>query len=202
MKIIFVSLIVLFLSACGTKVVNYGKYQSNDSVVYVSQHFTSNNKNEADLTASNYCKKFNADAIYESHKPGCMFTCRSEYHIYSYKCENKLVIANRNIENNKKLSKLDFDTCEGWGYKRGTDKFADCMLKLHEVRIAVDLASKQNSEIAKMSEQQRRSAENIEALQWLNYANSISQNQRQINPQPSTSVPFTCTRFGNSISCR
>ena len=71
------------------------------------------------------------------------------------------------------------------------------MMRMYEVRIAVDNASATNREIRNMTEQQRRAAERDQAYKLLNLNMQMQQQSR-----PQTITPFTCNRMGNFVNCQ
>jgi len=71
------------------------------------------------------------------------------------------------------------------------------MMRMYEVRIAVDNAASTNREIRNMTEQQRRAAERDQAYKLLNLNMQMQQQSR-----PQSITPFTCSRMGSFVNCQ
>ena len=113
-----------------------------------------------------------------------------EFHLYTYQC-----ISNQSIVEDRQT--YDANSCSNWGFTKGTEGFANCMMRMYEVRIAVDNAASTNKEIRDMTEQQRRSAERDQAYKLLNLNMQMQQQSR-----PQSITPFTCNRIGDLVRCR
>lgn len=190
MRIFLLLIISTFLAGCATTI-RESAYGSD--YFEVRQHFSNSSELEANAIAQNRCVMKNATPKLVNFERGC-FTCYSsrgkEFNLYTYQC-----ISNKTISEDRQA--LDATTCTNWGFTKGTDNFANCMLRMYEVRIAVENASTTNREIRNMTEQQRRIAEQEQAYKLLNLNTQI---QQQYRPQSIT--PFTCSRMGNFVNCQ
>jgi hypothetical protein len=179
---LMIILLLFILSGCSTGIRQSG-YGSN--YFEVRQHFTNESQYEADTMAQSRCAGQNATAKLVTFKKGGLFGA-TEYHYYTYQC-----ISNQSIAEDRQV--FDTKSCIGWGFSMGTDAFANCMLRLYEVRIAVENAASTSKAIRKMSEQQRRNAESEQAFRLLNL-------NKQNQPQKIT--PFNCRRNGIFVTCQ
>ena len=177
----------LNLAGCATKIVS-DRYDSNSFAIH--QHFSNSSISDANNLAMNYCATRNATPRLVRQEAGCMLACGTEFNEYSYQC-----VSNQSIAEDRQT--FDTNSCIGWGFVRGTEGFANCMLRLYEVRIAVDNAATTNREIRSMSEQQRRIAEKEQAFKLLNLSNQMLQQNR-----PQQITPFSCIRNGIFVNCQ
>ena len=190
MRIFILLLISLLLTGCATTIREsaYGR-----DYFEVRQHFSNGSEFEANSIAQNRCAMLNATPKLVNFDRGC-FTCYSskggEFNLYTYQC-----ISNKSIAEDRQAS--DANSCSNWGFTKGTDNFANCMMRLYEVRVAVDNAAATNKEIRNMTEQQRRVAEQEQTYKLLNLNMQMQQQYR-----PQTITPFTCNRMGNYVTCQ
>lgn len=192
------ALITFILVGCGT---THNERFSNRNQVLIEQHFTNTSKYEADRYASNYCGRFEATPVLKDYAKGCILMCGTENNRYLYDCVPNHQLAQNNQNQQKKQSENDSETCSSWGFKKGTDKFGECMLRLHEVRNSVAIASKNNAEIRNMTEQQRRTAEAQEAYNLLDLSNRALQGTQPQRQQPTQITPFRCNKVGGIVNC-
>jgi hypothetical protein len=187
MRIFIYIFISLILTSCATEVrqSTYG-----NGYFDVRQHFSNNSEFEANSMAQNRCSMQNSIAKLVNFEKGCLLICGSEYNYYTYQC-----ISNQSIAEDRQT--YDANSCSNWGFTKGTEGYANCMMRMYEVRIAVDNAAATNTEIRNMTEQQRRAAERDQAFKLLNLNMQIQQQSR-----PQTITPFTCNRMGNFVSCQ
>jgi hypothetical protein len=198
MKITLLSIITFILVGCAT---THNERHSNRNQVLIEQHFSNTSKNEADRYATNYCGKYGATPVLKDFSKGCMFVCGGEFNKYLYDCVSNQQIAQKNQIQQKKQSEIDSETCSSWGFKKGTDKFGECMLRLYEVRSSVAIAAKNNAEIRNMTEQQRRVAETQEAYNLLELSNRALQGTQPQRQQPTQITPFRCNKVGGIVNC-
>jgi len=189
LKFLFLSLLLL-LTACATEVrqSTYG-----NGYFEVRQHFSNSSEFEANAMAQNRCSMQSSVPKLVNFERGCLgcFSSRGgEYHLYTYQC-----ISNQSIAEDRQT--FDANSCSNWGFTKGTEGYANCMMRMYEVRIAVDNASATNREIRNMTEQQRRAAERDQAYKLLNLNMQMQQQSR-----PQTITPFTCNRMGNFVNCQ
>ena len=190
MRLLFFCAIALILSGCATQT-----RQSPYGPDYfeVRQHFSKSSEFEANSMAQSRCAMQNATpklVNIENGGFGC-FSCRGgEFNLYTYQCISNQVIA-------EDRQSADARSCINWGFTRGTEGYANCMMRLYEVRIAVDNAAATNREIRNMTEQQRRAAEQDQAYKLLNLNMQMQQQNR-----PQAITPFTCSRMGNFVNCQ
>ncbi len=197
-KIIILAIASFVLAGCGT---THNEKYSNRNQVLIEQHFTNTSKNEADRYATNYCGKFGSTPVLRDFNKGCMFVCGGENNRYLYDCVSNQQIARNNQAELQKQADADSQNCSNWGFKRGTDKFGECMLRLHEVRTSVAIAAKNNAEIRNMTEQQRRAAESQEAYNLLDLSNRALQGTQPQRQQPTQITPFRCNKVGGIVNC-
>jgi len=176
----------LLLNGCATEV-RQSPYGS--SYFDVRQHLSNNSEFEANAMAQNKCSMQNAVPKLINFKKGCFF-CSSEYSYYTFEC-----VSNQTIAEDRQT--YDANSCVNWGFTKGTEGFANCMMRMYEVRIAVDNAAATNREIRNMTEQQRRTAERDQAYKLLNLNMQMQQQSR-----PQSITPFTCSRMGNFVNCQ
>jgi hypothetical protein len=198
MKILVILLTPLILIACGT---THNERYSNRNQVLIEQHFTNTSKNEADRYATNYCGRFGSTPVLKDFNKGCMFVCGGENNRYLYDCVSNQQIARNNQAEIQKQSDTDSQTCSSWGFKKGTDNFGECMLRLFEVRNSVAIAAKNNTEIRNMTEQQRRAAEAQEAYNLLDLSNRALQSTQPQRQPPTQITPFRCNKVGGIVNC-
>lgn len=198
MKHILVSFCALFLIGCAT---THNERYSNRNQVFIEQHFSNTSKQEADRYATNYCARFGSSPVFKEFAKGCLLVCGTEYNRYIYDCVSNQKIAENQQQQQIKQAELDSDTCSKWGFKKGTDKFGECMLRLYEVRNSVAIAAQNNAEIRNMTEQQRRSAEAQEAFNLLDLSNRTLQNAQPQRQQPNQITPFRCNKVGGIVNC-
>lgn len=180
----------LFIIGCATGIDERKTELLGNGDFVVTRHFSKGSDLEADEIARNRCSNQNALPKLIYHQKGCMFGCFNEYHRYDYQC-----VSNKSIEEDRKS--FDSKSCLEWGFSKGTENYANCMLRMYEVRIAVENASTTNQQIRNLSEQQRRIAEQEEAYQLLNLSTQIQQQSR-----PQAIAPFKCIRTGSVLSCQ
>ena len=187
MRLFSLLIITLFLAGCATEI-----RQSSFGNMYfdVRQHFSNGSENEANAIAQNRCSMQNSVPKLVNYKKGCLLACGTEFNYYTYQC-----ISNQSIAEDRQAS--DANSCSNWGFTKGTDGFANCMMRLYEVRVAVDNAAATNKEIRNMTEQQRRIAEQEQTYKLLNLNMQMQQQYR-----PQTITPFSCNRMGNYVTCQ
>ena len=187
MRISIIVLLLLTLAGCATEV-RQSSYGNN--YFDIRQHFSNTSEFEANAMAQNRCSMQNATPKLVNFKKGCILACGSEFNYYTYQC-----ISNQTIAQDRQT--FDANSCSNWGFTKGTEGYANCMMRMYEVRIAVDTAAATNNEIRKMTEQQRRAAESDQAYKLLNLNAQIQQQSR-----PQSITPFTCNRMGNFVNCQ
>lgn len=192
-------IIVTLLAGCATSIIEtrdrpsaFGKNETriDASTFEVRQYYLYHSEMEANMMAQNRCSLQNSAPKLIDFTKGCLLFCGSEYSYYRYEC-----ISNKAIAEDRQT--YDTNSCLGWGFTRGTEGFANCMMRLYEVRIAVDNAATTNREIRNMTEQQRRNAEREQAQRMLNLSNQIQQQSR-----PQSITPFSCNKIGDFVTCR
>jgi hypothetical protein len=198
MKLLLAILSLLLLAGCATR---YDEKISNRDQVVVEQHFTNTSRIEADRFAQNYCAKYGSTSVLKDFSKGCGFRCGTEFNRYLYHCVSNQQIARNNQAELHRQADADSQTCSSWGFKKGTDKFGECMLRLFEVRNSVAIASKNNAEIRNMTEQQRRTAEAQEAYNLLDLSNRALQSTQPQRQPPSQITPFRCNKVGGIVNC-
>jgi hypothetical protein len=190
MRLWSILIFTLLLTGCATEIRQspYGR-----DYFEIRQHFSKKSEFEANAMAQKRCAMQNATPKLVNIENGC-FGCFSsrggEFNLYTYQC-----VSNQSIAEDRQAA--DARSCSSWGFNKGTDGYANCMMRLYEVRIAVDNAAATNREIRNMTEQQRRAAEQDQAYKLLNLNMQIQQQNR-----PQTITPFTCNRFGNTVNCQ
>ena len=202
MKILLIAL-MFTLASCATGIDKERSYslQGESGFVYhavVKQHFINTSELEAYEVAKNYCAGYDAKAQFSYREEGCVLLCGSEYHAYHFNCVANTLVKNKN-KNEDEL------TCKQWGIERNNDKYSECMLRLYEVRMAVEAASERNTEIQRLSDNQRKAAEEAQAYSLLFYGSQMLQQTQQntytVPTQPFI-TPFACRKYGNSIRCQ
>ena len=183
-------LLAFVLIGLGSESTQVRPSSHGNSYFDVRQYYSNTSEFEANAIAQNTCAKHNAVPKLVNFKRGCMLACGSEFNYYTYQC-----ISNQSIVEERQT--FDTNSCSNWGFTKGTEAFANCMLRMHEVRIAVDNAAATNRAIREMTEQQRRDAERDQAYRLLNLSRQIQQQSR-----PQTITPFTCNRVGNFVNCQ
>jgi hypothetical protein len=187
----FYSLIicVCFLSGCATQV---RQSSFGNGFFEIRQHFSNNSEIEANSIAQSRCSMQNSvPKLVNFEKGGMLSSGRGgEFNLYTYQC-----ISNQSIAEDRQT--YDSNSCSNWGFTKGTDGFANCMMRMYEVRIAVDNAAATNREIRNMTEQQRRAAERDQAYKLLNLNMQMQQQSR-----PQSITPFSCNRMGNFVNCQ
>jgi hypothetical protein len=179
----------LLLTGCATEITQ-SPYGNN--YFEIRQHFSNGSEFDANSMAQSRCLMQNSiPKLVNVERGGMLSGARGgEFHLYTYQC-----ISNQSIAEDRQT--YDANSCSNWGFTKGTEGYANCMMRLYEVRIAVDNAAATNREIRNMTEQQRRAAERDQAYKLLNLN---MQFQQQLRPQ--TITPFTCNKMGNFVSCQ
>lgn len=181
--------LMLLISGCATEIRQsaYGR-----DYFEVRQHFSKSSEYEANAMAQSRCAMQNSTPkLINIEKGGVLSGSRGgEFNLYTYQC-----VSNQSIAEDRQAA--DARSCTTWGFTKGTDGYANCMMRLYEVRIAVDNAAATNREIRNMTEQQRRAAEQDQAYKLLNLNMQMQQQNR-----PQTITPFTCSRMGNFVNCQ
>ena len=198
MKILLATLSLLMLAGCATR---YDEKLSNRNQVVIEQHFTNTSRSEADRLAHNYCAMHGSTPSLKDFSKGCILSCGTEFNRYLYHCVSNQQIARNNQAELHRQADADSQTCSSWGFKKGTDKFGECMLRLFEVRNSVAIASKNNAEIRNMTEQQRRTAEAQEAYNLLDLSNRALQSTQPQRQPPTQITPFRCNKVGGIVNC-
>ena len=100
--------------------------------------------------------------------------------------------------------KADNDNCVSYGFKKGTDKFASCMMQLELSR----KQEEQNKEAIVNQQLQTQKAVDAQDMaakaQMLQAITNMNQQQYhppQFQPIGSNTVHTNCIQNGNSISC-
>ena len=179
----------LLLTGCATEV-RQSPYGNN--YFELRQHFSNSSEFDATSLAQSRCAMQNSmQKLVRFEKGGIGSGARGgEFHLYTFQCiSNQLIAEDRQT--------YDANSCSSWGFTKGTEGFANCMMRLYEVRIAVDTAAATNREIRSMNEQQRRAAERDQAFKLLNLNMQFQQQSR-----PQTITPFTCNKIGNFVNCQ
>jgi hypothetical protein len=189
MKKIYLLLITLILTGCASS--GYKPHPNDSNKVIVWQHFSVASPAWADQTAANYCAQRNGKPKLLDTSIGCLL-CKNENSGWMYECTS-------NAEIQQAKSNTDSQACSSWGFTYGTDGFSQCMLRLYEVRMAVDIAAQKNQEIRNLNEMQRRAAEQQQTFNLLNLSNQMMQSQQPT--QPVVRSPFICNKFGNTVTC-
>ena len=191
MRISIIVLLLLTLTGCATSI---RQSPQGSNYFEVRQHFSLHSEFDANNLAQNRCSMQNSIARFVKHERGglgCFSSCRGgEFHLYTFQC-----VSNQSIAEDRQT--FDANSCSNWGFTKGTDGYANCMMRMYEVRMAVDNASATNREIRNMTEQQRRAAESDQAYKLLNLNAQIQQQSR-----PQSITPFTCSRMGNFVNCQ
>lgn len=190
MRIPIIVLLLLTLTGCATSI---RPSPQGSNYFEIRQHTDRTSEFEANAMAQNRCSMQNSVPKLVNYERGgfLCFSCRGgEYHLYTYQC-----ISNQTIAEDRQT--FDANSCTNWGFTKGTEGYANCMMRMYEVRIAVDNASATNREIRNMTEQQRRAAERDQAYKLLNLNAQIQQQSR-----PQSITPFTCSRMGNFVNCQ
>ncbi len=189
MRFLSIFSLTIFLIGCATEI---RRSPYGGDYFEVRQYYSNNSELEANTMAQNRCSAQSSTAKLVNFERGGMFSGSrgGEYHLYTYQC-----ISNQSILEDRQAA--DARSCANWGFTRGTDGYANCMMRLYEVRIAVDNAAATNREIRNMTEQQRRAAEQDQAYKLLNLNMQMQQQNR-----PQTITPFTCSRMGNFVNCQ
>jgi hypothetical protein len=189
MRLFSLLIISLILSGCATEV---RQSPSGSGYFEIRQHFSNGSEFDANSMAQSRCLMENSTPkLVNLERGGILSGGRGgEYHLYTYQC-----ISNQTIAEDRQT--YDANSCVNWGFTKGTEGFANCMMRMYEVRIAVDNAAATNREIRNMNEQQRRAAERDQAYKLLNLNMQMQQQSR-----PQTITPFTCNRMGNFVSCQ
>jgi hypothetical protein len=179
----------LLLNGCATEI-RQSSYGSG--YFEIRQHFSNGSEFEANSIAQSRCSMHNSvSKLVNFEKGGILSGSRGgEFNLYTYQC-----ISNQSIAEDRQT--YDANSCSNWGFTKGTDGFANCMMRMYEVRIAVDNAASTNREIRNMTEQQRRAAERDQAYKLLNLNMQMQQQSR-----PPSITPFTCNRMGNFVNCQ
>ena len=189
MRFFSIIVLTLFLTSCATEVrqSSYG-----NGYFEIRQHFSNSSEVEANSIAQSRCSmQSGVPKLVSFEKGGILsFSRGGEFNLYTFQC-----ISNQTITENRQA--FDANSCSNWGFTKGTDSFANCMMRMYEVRIAVDNAAATNRVIRNMTEQQRRSAEQDQVYKLLNLNRQIQQQNR-----PQTITPFTCNRMGNFVNCQ
>lgn len=189
MRLLASIIIAFLLTGCATEI---RQSPFGNNFFEIRQHFSNGSELEASSLAQNRCSMQNAmPKLVRFERGGIASGARGgEFHLYTYQC-----ISNQSIAEDRQTH--DANSCANWGFVKGTEGFANCMMRMYEVRIAVDNAASTNREIRNMTEQQRRAAEREQAFRLLNLNMQIQQQSR-----PQTITPFTCNRVGSLVSCQ
>jgi hypothetical protein len=181
----FLFLPMLFMIGC----TSIERIPGQPDLVKIRQHFTNTSDDDAQNLANQQCSTRNSAARLIDFSKGCFAFCGTEYNYFTYRCVSYKELAGR-----RKAE--DETTCVGWGFKKETEGFSNCMLRLYEVQAAVRNASETNSEIRKLTEQQRRIFEAEQAQRLFNFG----QPTQATYPQ-GLKTPFTCVKNGSTITC-
>jgi hypothetical protein len=189
MRLLVSIIIAIFLTGCATEI-RQSPYGNN--YFEIRQHFSNGSEFDANSMAQSRCMMQNSTPkLMNVERGGLLSGARGgEFHLYTYQC-----ISNQSIAEDRQT--YDANSCSNWGFTKGTEGFANCMMRMYEVRIAVDNAAATNREIRNMTEQQRRAAERDQAYKLLNLNMQFQQQSR-----PQTITPFTCNKMGNFVSCQ
>ncbi len=189
MRLLASIIIAFFLTGCATEI-RQSPYGNN--FFEIRQHFSNGSEFDANSMAQTRCMLQNSTPkLVNIERGGLLSGSRGgEFHLYTYQC-----ISNQSIAVDRQTH--DANSCANWGFARGTEGFANCMMRMYEVRIAVDNAASTNREIRNMTEQQRRAAEREQAYKLLDLNIQMQQQSR-----PQTITPFNCFKTGTFVSCQ
>jgi hypothetical protein len=100
----------------------------------------------------------------------------------------------------------DTKQCQEYGFKRGSDKMSECIMKVQQTRAAaiqqVAIQEALMQQQAAIAEAQRKQAANAALLNYLGQQDQVRAiNNQTMQQQYNSMRPVTCNRFGTTTTC-
>lgn len=165
-------LLVMFVgSGCTVLGTSIDERGTRGDTLAIRSHFMQHNDNTVGRMASAYCaRQGNKKPRLLSRADGCLLACGTEQTTFQYQCVTDDQLYAEQQQSAMRVEQEDHSRCVSFGLVRGSDTYANCRLRLLEMRSSEQTrqtqASAKSAELTRASDTRARSVEICKAMMF------------------------------------